>query len=209
MNSRLVLTLIFSSSLLLPFISPEVDARGGRGGGFSRGGVASGGGFSGGHAGMQRQAGGRDMNRHAGSAQQRQQHQQNQQDRQNWNDDRRAEKQDWKEDNREDWQDYGEDRQEDRQDFIDDQHDDHWDRHHNDWDDGDFVAGVVVGGVMVGAAAAASRTNQVTYVATLPCQASEVSVNGVAYYKCSSIWYQRAYSGSQVTYIQVAAPPGF
>ena len=63
---------------------------------------------------------------------------------------------------------------------------------------------------MVGAAAAASNAgNHVTYVTTLPCDATSVSVEGVSYYKCESSWYQRGYSGSQVTYIQVSAPPGF
>jgi hypothetical protein len=181
MKIRWILTLVFASSLIVPFISPDADARGGRGGGFSRGGAASSGGFSGG-AGR--------ANRQAGSAQ----HQEN--------------RQDWNNDNREDRQDHGRDRQDDRQDFIDDERDDNWDHHHNDWDNGDFAAGVVVGGVIVGAAASRS-VNQVTYVTTLPCQATAVSVDGVSYYKCSSIWYQRGYAGSQVTYIQVAAPPGF
>ena len=36
-----------------------------------------------------------------------------------------------------------------------------------------------------------------------------VSVADDSYYKCGASWYQRGYSGSQVTYIQVAAPPGF
>jgi hypothetical protein len=202
MKIRWILTLVFASSLIVPFISPDADARGGRGGGFSRGGAASSGGFSGGAGRANRQAGSREANRQAGSAQ-------HQDKRQDWNNDNREDRQDWKDDNREDRQDYGRDRQDDRQDFIDDEHDDNWDHHHNDWDDGDFAAGVVVGGVMVGAAAASRSVNQVTYVTTLPCQATAVSVGGVSYYKCSSSWYQRGYAGSQVTYIQVAAPPGF
>ena len=202
MKIRWIVTLVFTSSLIVPFIAPDADARGGRGGGFSRGGAASGGGFSGGARSVNRQAGSREVERRSGSAQ----HQENRQD---WNNDNREDRQDWKDDNREDRQDYGRDLQDDRQDFIEDELDDNWDHHHhNDWDDGDFAAGVIVGGVMVGAAASRS-VNQVTYVTTLPCQATAVSVDGVSYYKCSSIWYQRGYAGSQVTYIEVAAPPGF
>ena len=63
--------------------------------------------------------------------------------------------------------------------------------------------------VVVGAAAAASRSTEVVYVSTLPCDATAVSVSGASYYKCGSTWYQRGYSGSQVTYYQVAPPPGF
>ncbi len=191
MKIRWLLTLVCASSLIVPFIAPDADARGGRGGGFSRGGAASSGGFSGGAGRANRQAGSREANRQAGSAQ-------HQEKRQDWNNDNREDRQDWKDNNRED-----------RQDFIDDERDDNWDHHHNDWDNGDFAAGVVVGGVMVGAAAASRSVNQVTYVTTLPCQATAVSVDGVSYYKCSSTWYQRGYAGSQVTYIQVAAPPGF
>ena len=212
MNMRWILTLVFSSSLIVPFISPDADARGGRGGGFSRGGAASGGGFSGGAGRVNRQAGSREVQRQAGSREVHRQggSEQRQGNSQDWRDDNREDRQDWKDDNREDRQDYGRELQDDRQDFIEDELDDNWDHHHNDWDDGDFAAGVIVGGVMVGAAAAASRSvNQVTYVTTLPCQATAVSVDGVSYYKCSSIWYQRGYAGSQVTFIEVAAPPGF
>jgi hypothetical protein len=199
MKIQWMFTLVLVSSLMLPFLSVEVDARGGRGGGFSRGGVASGGGFSGGGG----RAHSQEMNRQAGSRE-------HQDSRQDWSNDNREDRQDWKGDSREDWQDYGEDRQDDRQDFVDDELDDNWDHHDNDWDDGDFAAGVIVGGVLVGAAAVASHNaNQVTYVTTLPCQATAVSVEGVSYYKCSSTWYQRGYAGSQVTFIQVAAPPGF
>jgi hypothetical protein len=204
MKMRWIFTFLMVSSLTVPFVATDADARGGRGGGFSRGGVASGGGFSGGSARQNRQSSGREVNRQEASGQ----HQGNRED---WSNDNREDRRDFKEGNREDWQDYGEDRQDDRQDFIDDELDDNWDHHNNHWDDdGDFAAGVIVGGVMVGAAAAASyNVNQVTYVTALPCQATAVSIEGVSYYKCSSVWYQRGYAGSQVTFIQVAAPPGF
>jgi len=191
LNSTIFLLLI--TPLVLAHLVPDADARGRRGGGFSRGGVASGGAFSDRTSAATKQRGGEQVNRQASPGE-------HQDDRQQW-----------KDDNREDWQEHTEDRQEDRQDFVEDEHDD-WDHHHNDWDDdGEFAAGVIIGATVVGAAAAASTptTTQVTYVTTLPCEATAVSVEGVSYYKCSSSWYQRGYAGSQVTYIQVAAPPGF
>ena len=194
MKLKSTIFLLFITPLVLAPLAPDANARGRRGGEFSRGGVASGGAFSdrAGASTEQREAA--QVNRQASSGE-------HQNDRQQWEDD-----------NREDWQENNEDRQEDRQDFVEDEHDD-WDHHHNDWDDddGELAAGVIIGATVVGAAAAASssRTTQVTYVTTLPCEATAVSVEGVSYYKCSSTWYQRGYAGSQITYIQVAAPPGF
>ena len=76
------------------------------------------------------------------------------------------------------------DRLEDREDYIDD----HWDSHR--------------GFAVVGVASAA-------YLVSLPCTTTAVVVNGVSYYKCGSTWYKRGYSGSQVVYIAVDAPPGY
>ncbi|RLB61130.1 MAG: hypothetical protein DRH08_14360, partial [Deltaproteobacteria bacterium] len=105
-----------------------------------------------------------------------------------------------REDAREDRQEAREERQDDRQDFIDDQHDDYWDDHHDYWDDdyGGFYAGVAVGAAVT-----------TTYITTLPCTTTAVVVNGVSYYQCTNAWYQRGYSGSQVNYITVNAPPGY
>jgi hypothetical protein len=177
--------------------------RGGGGGGFSRAGVASGAGFSA-RSGQRASQPMQRQNVGAGSQGNRQEMagtrkatpqgsreegrgSQNQDDRQ-----------DWADSSREDRQQAAKDRQEDRQDFVADELDD---------DDGEFLAGAIVGGVIVGAAASASSST--TYVATLPCTAAAVVVNGISYYNCSSAWYQRGYSGSQVTYIAVAAPPGY
>jgi hypothetical protein len=103
-------------------------------------------------------------------------------------------RQEWKDQNREDIQDERRDRQEDRQDFIEDEHDDYWD------DRNSFYVGAAVG-------ASAARTTP--YIPTLPCTTTAVVVNGVSYYSCTSTWYQRSYSGSQVTYIVTTAPPGY
>ena len=79
--------------------------------------------------------------------------------------------------------------QENRQDFIEDRYDDHWDSHHG------FAA--------VGVAATT------VYIVNLPCTTTAVVVDDVSYYKCSSTWYKRGYSGSQVVYVAVDAPPGY
>jgi hypothetical protein len=31
----------------------------------------------------------------------------------------------------------------------------------------------------------------------------------VRYYQCGTVWYNQGYSGGQVTYIVVGAPPGY
>ena len=41
------------------------------------------------------------------------------------------------------------------------------------------------------------------------CTLSEVSVNGVRYYKCGSTWYNRVIDGTNVNYVIVSAPPGY
>lgn len=42
----------------------------------------------------------------------------------------------------------------------------------------------------------------------LSCTTSTVVVGSVTYYHCGSTWYNRAYSGGNVTYIVVNPPPG-
>ena len=178
----------------LAFISVEADSRGRKSaGGYSRAGVASGGSFS-------ARAGNR-SGQQAGRQAERQTNQGDLQD----------DRQQWKDEDREDKQDSVEERQEDRQDFVDD-NDDHWDNHHDDWDDddGEFLAGAIVGATVVGVAAAASTPAPSTvYITTLPCAATAVSVESISYYKCGDDWYTRGYAGSQVTYLAVPPPPGF
>lgn len=41
------------------------------------------------------------------------------------------------------------------------------------------------------------------------CTLSEVSVNGVRYYKCGPTWYNRVIDGTNVNYVVVSAPPGY
>jgi hypothetical protein len=188
LNTHLATFLV--ATVTLAFIAVEADSRG-RGGGFSRAGVASGGAFS-----------ARAGDRSSQQANRQATHQTNQGDLQ---DDR----QQWKDEDREDKEDFVEDRQEDRQDYVED-NDDHWDNRHDDWDDddGEFLAGAIVGATVVGVAAAASAPTTV-YVTTLPCAATAVSVEGVSYYKCGDSWYTRGYAGSQVTYLPVPPPAGF
>jgi len=201
------------------FFAAEVNARGrggggggfsGGGGGFSRAGVASGGGFSA-RSGQRAQRPVQRQSVSTGSSGNRQEtagaRQAGLQDKQveargTQNQDDR---QDWADSSREDRQAAAKDRQDDRQDFVEDERDDYYDR----WDDndGEFLAGAIVGGAVVGTAVAASTPT--TYVTILPCTTTAVVVNGVSYYNCSSAWYQRGYAGSQVTYVTVAAPPGY
>jgi hypothetical protein len=36
-----------------------------------------------------------------------------------------------------------------------------------------------------------------------------VPVGDVSYYQCGPTWYQKAYTGGEVTYVVVAPPPGY
>ena len=120
-------------------------------------------------------------------------------------------RQDYQTGAREDRQDYGERARDDRMDFADDNWDDHHYGWHND-NDGEVLAGVLIGAAIVGTAAAAASTPApatTTYITVLPCPTSAVIVNGVSYYNCSSTWYQRGHAGSQVTYMVGGPPPGY
>ncbi len=149
--------------------------------------------------------------------------QRNLEDRQEWRDKNREDWQKELKDRQEDRQDFIKDRQEDRQDFVDDRWGDHdyhhGGHHHDDWDSGDFAAGLIVGGVVVGGAAAIMQGadsqstthvyHETHYVATLPCNPAMHTIQGVTYYRCGSDWFQRSFTGSQVTYIAVPPPPGY
>ncbi len=194
------ISIIFGIALLaVIFISAEIEARGGRGGGrggggrsFSRGGTASRGGFS---SRSSRQAGSRERSRTVSGGSQERRNKTSDTRQSSRGDERgsQEDRQDWRDQNREDIQDERKDRQDDRQDFIEDEHDDYWD------DRNSFYVGAAVG---------ASVARRTAYITTLPCTTTAVVVNGVSYYSCTSTWYKRSYSGSQVTYITVAAPPG-
>jgi hypothetical protein len=182
------------------FLVAQADSRGLRGGGYSRHGIASGGSIS-----------ARTADRPASRNTAQAERERDQGDRQDHVDERQQDRQDFAEDRQEDREDFAEDRQEDREDLID-EHDDDWDDRHDDWDDddGELLAGAIVGATVVGVAAAATRPESTTtYVTTLPCEATAVAVEGVSYYKCGDDWFTRAYAGSEVTYLSVPAPPGF
>ena len=83
-----------------------------------------------------------------------------------------------------------------------------WDSHHGRY--GHYnSAGVFIAGAIVGGAIAAAATPNVTYITTLPCSVSPVFVSSINYYRCGSTWYQRGYSGDNVNYVIVNAPPGY
>jgi hypothetical protein len=214
MKARLthIAAMLTGAVFLLATALDVAAARGGGrgGGGFSRSGPAVSGGFASG-AGMQRgvapstqQAG--TMQRSQPSANDRASRPQQVTDRQGQRQDAASTNQGSRQDNRtearEDWQEHANAAREDRQDFYEDEVDDRWD---NDWDSGDVAAGFVVGAV-VGAAAAAPAA---TVYYSLPCTATAVVVSGTTYYQCGTAWYTPAYSGANVTYAVVSAPPGY
>jgi hypothetical protein len=55
----------------------------------------------------------------------------------------------------------------------------------------------------VGASVSSSRFHSQT------CTVTKVAVEGTTYYRCESTWYNRTYSGGQVTYTVVTAPSGY
>ena len=154
-------------------------------GGFSRGGIGSRGGLS---ARTPQRSPQRMDNRTGGLGD-------NRGDRLDNRGDNMNDRQDWGDNNRED-------RQDDRQDFIEVEIDDDWDRCRGD-------CGGVVAGVVVGAAIGAAATHDLhTVIYTLPCSTTAVMFNSVSYYNCSGVWYERVYSGGDVTYIVTTPPPG-
>jgi hypothetical protein len=44
---------------------------------------------------------------------------------------------------------------------------------------------------------------------SLTCTPTTVIVGGVSYYQCGPTWYQRAYSGTSMTYVVINAPSGY
>lgn len=83
-----------------------------------------------------------------------------------------------------------------------------WDSHHGRH--GHYnSAGVFIAGAIVGGAVVAAATPNVTYISTLPCSVAPLLVSSINYYRCGSTWYQRGYSGDNVTYVIVNAPPGY
>ena len=83
-----------------------------------------------------------------------------------------------------------------------------WDSHHGRH--GHYnSAGVFIACAIVGGAVVAAATPNVTYITTLPCSVAPVFVSSINYYRCGATWYQRGYSGDNVNYVIVNAPPGY
>lgn len=61
-------------------------------------------------------------------------------------------------------------------------------------------------GVAVGATAAVTAAVIGSVVNTLPPSCTSAVVNGIAYQRCGSTWYQPQYAGSNVTYVVVNPP---
>jgi hypothetical protein len=84
----------------------------------------------------------------------------------------------------------------------------------SNWDSGDAAAGFVVGAVVGGAVAAASRPATAAAApqpaqAAPPCNVAPVPVSGAPYYKCGATWYTAGYASTGVVYMPVAPPPGY
>ncbi len=99
-----------------------------------------------------------------------------------------------REEAREDRQDYRDSAREDRQDYADDVRGEY--QEHEEWYEDRWKRAV-----------GASLT--VSAFRSLQCASSTVVVNGVTYYNCGSSWYQRGYSGGNVTYVVVGPPAGY
>ncbi|MEE9607375.1 MAG: hypothetical protein V3U03_06505 [Myxococcota bacterium] len=99
-----------------------------------------------------------------------------------------------REEGREDRQDYRDGAREDRQDYADDVRGEY--QEHEEWYEDRWKRAV-----------GASLT--VSAFRSLQCASSTVVVNGVTYYNCGSSWYQRGYSGGNVTYVVVGPPAGY
>jgi len=93
-----------------------------------------------------------------------------------------------------------------------------WDGGHYYYDDDDDDWGYALAGAAVGATAgfiagAATATPAPvvnnTYVTVLPCSPAVVTVSGTSYYRCDNTWYNRSYVNGAVSYVTVAAPPGY
>jgi len=74
------------------------------------------------------------------------------------------------------------------------------DDYHDGW--AAAIAGFVVGTTLTAASFSSMQSNTA-------CSLSEVTVNGVRYYKCGSTWYTRVMDGSNINYVVVSAPVGY
>jgi len=193
-SGKMVTTLLIVSVVSLVMMDFADARRGGRGGGrsMSRGGPAASGSFNRSRAQPQRSPSQRDMNR--GGAGQRQDSRQNrggerQGDRQDRGDQRQDNK-DERQDNRQDRSDQRQDNIDERQDFKRDVYDDRSEYfdNRNEWYEDRWRRRAFV------TAASWSR---------MSCNYTTVVSNGITFYDCGGVRYERVYRGSQVTYIIV------
>lgn len=182
-HNRLTQLMAFAGSLFLTvLLVQEATAFGRGGGGFSRGGMAAGGSFGharGGFGGGGFGSGGLSNRRD------------NMNDVRDNRQDFRSDRRDDRRDARDDHHDRVRDRRVDRRDYVDDRHDDR-----RDWveDRHRFRVG---------------RHLTAAVFRDLSCDPTTVVVDGATYTRCGDGWYQRAYSGGEVTYVVVEAPAGY
>lgn len=214
MNNKFPLTALSLALLfgLMLFMASIADARGrgggGRGGGrsFSRGSMAAGGGFSSRSTrqSFDRQGSRQDyrQDRRTERPENRGTPPENRDERRDQRPEDRDERQQWREDNRDERQERRDEHLDERQEYRDKAREDWQDWAEDEWDDryyhGHYYGHTTIiwGGV------------QTTYVVTAPCN-DRMVVNGVTYYRCDTVWYQRGTSDGEVVYVVVSAPEGY
>jgi len=225
---------LVTASLVLASVSSESHARGGFGGGFSRGGAASFGGFSGGLQRGDMPQGGFDREGSISANEGQRQDafssmtQTNQEGRRSAMTDNQAQRQQTYSDTVDTRQQGATQRQQEYynngnyyrppapgyypppNNYYYANHDD------DDWDSGSAAVGMVAGAALGAAAASARTENQTTTNNTvvytqpsggLPCAAQTETVNSVIYYRCGQQYYMQAYGSHGPVYMPVA-PPG-
>jgi hypothetical protein len=74
------------------------------------------------------------------------------------------------------------------------------------------AAAVTAGAIAVGTAVTMSTMQAMTTPSAAQpaaCTMSSVTVGDVNYYHCGPSWFQKAYVQGEMSYVAVAAPPGF
>lgn len=95
-------------------------------------------------------------------------------------------------------------------DYADDYHGPHWGGGYYNYPAGAGLATATA--IAVGTAVTVGTMNAMTTPSAghaAACTMTSVTVGEVAYYRCDPNWFQKAYVNGEMTYVAVAAPPGF
>jgi hypothetical protein len=119
-----------------------------------------------------------------------------QDNRQDWKDQDREDRQDYRDDARKEVQQNREDVRKEMKKYNNEYHEYNEWKEHNEWYDDRWKR-----------ALGYSMTSAAFHAMT--CSMTSVMVQGMTYYGCGSSWYNRSYSGGNVTYVVVNTPPGY